>query len=268
MRRSLFTATVLGMALLSGAAEAGDTVRLYAAGSLRAALTETAKAYEQAFGATVETVFGASGLLRERIETGEGAHVFASANMAHPLRLRKDGRGGPVVMFARNKLCALTRPSVDASPDTLLEMMLRNDVKLGISTPKADPSGDYAWEVFAKADKIRPGAGAALDRKALKLTGGPDSAKAPAGRNQYAWVMESGQADVFLTYCTNAVLARKEAASLKSVALPPELSVGADYGLIVLKDAPPEASRLALFILSPDGQAILASYGFDAPTGQ
>ena len=112
------------------------------------------------------------------------------------------------------------------------------------------------------------GAGAALDRKALKLTGGPDSAKAPAGRNQYAWVMESGQADVFLTYCTNAVLARKEAASLKSVALPPELSVGADYGLIVLKDAPPEASRLALFILSPDGQAILASYGFDAPTGQ
>lgn len=258
-------ATVLGTAMLTGAANAAEPIRLYAAGSLRAALGDAAKAYQQAFGAKIETTFGASGLLRQRIEKGEAAHVFASANMEHPLRLRKDGRAGPVVLFARNRLCALTQSAIEAAPDTLLEAMLRSDVRLGTSTPKADPSGDYAWEVFAKADKIRAGARKTLEDKALELTGGPDSAKAPAGRNQYAWVMETGKADIFLTYCTNAVLARREVSELRIVPLPPALAVGADYGLTVLNGAPKEAFRLALFILSPEGQAILASYGFDAP---
>ena len=59
------------------------------------------------------------------------------------------------------------------------------------STPKADPSGDYAWRLSAKADKVKPGAEKALDAKAVKLTGGPTSEKAPKGRNQYGWVMET-----------------------------------------------------------------------------
>lgn len=264
MRFLVLAAVAAVMTLANAPANAGEPLRLYAAGSLRAALSDVAKAYRDAYGTPVDTVFGASGLLRQRIEKGEAAHVFASANMQHPQTLMKAGRGGPVALFARNKLCALARAAAGVTSETLLEKMLQGDVRLGTSTPKADPSGDYAWELFAKAGKIKPGADAALDEKALKLTGGPDSAKAPAGRNQYAWVMESGKADIFLTYCTNAVLARKEAVGLKIVDLPPELSVGADYGLIVLEHAPAEASRLALFILSPVGQAILASHGFDA----
>jgi ABC-type molybdate transport system substrate-binding protein len=38
-------------------------------------------------------------------------------------------------------------------------------VKLGTSTPLADPSGDYAWEVFRKADALRPGAFSKLEQK-------------------------------------------------------------------------------------------------------
>jgi ABC-type molybdate transport system substrate-binding protein len=67
---------------------------------------------------------------------------------------------------------------------------------------------------------------------------------------------------VFLTYCTNAVLARKEVPALQIVSLPEPLAVGADYGLIVRKDAPDAAWRLALFVLAPEGQGILADYGF------
>ncbi len=48
--------------------------------------------------------------------------------------------------------------------------------------------------------------------------------------------------------------------------MPDTLAVGADYGMTVMRDAPPDAYRLALFILSPDGQAILARHGFAAPT--
>ena len=38
--------------------------------------------------------------MRERIESGETAHLFASANMAHPRTLEKAGQGGPVAFFA------------------------------------------------------------------------------------------------------------------------------------------------------------------------
>ena len=106
--------------------------------------------------------------------------MFASANMEHPQALASAGKSGPVVLFARNRLCALVRPGLDVTPATLLDRMLDRSVKLGTSTPRADPSGDYAWEVFRKADAIRPGAGAALERKALQLTGGHASARAAA----------------------------------------------------------------------------------------
>jgi molybdate transport system substrate-binding protein len=116
--------------------------------------------------------------------------------------------------------------------------------------------------VFEKAEALRPGGFAALDAKALKLTGGPDSEKAPEGRNTYAWLMAQDRADVFLTYCTNAVLARQEAPELQIVSLPETLVVGANYGLIVRADAPATPRRLALFILAPEGQTILADCGF------
>jgi ABC-type molybdate transport system substrate-binding protein len=46
------------------------------------------------------------------------------------------------------------------------------------------------------------------------------------------------------------------------VTIPEELQVGPEYGLAVLKDAPPEAMLLALTILSPSGQKTLADSGF------
>ena len=72
------------------------------------------------------------------------------------------------------------------------------------------------------------------------------------------------EADLFLTYCTNAVLAAREVPSLEVIQVPSTLSVGASYGLIVLSQRA-EAARLALFLLSEEGQSILASHGFDAP---
>ncbi|GAA4216106.1 molybdenum ABC transporter molybdate-binding protein [Sagittula marina] len=237
-------------------------VTLYAAGSLKAALSDVAEDFTQATGTPVTTGFGPSGLMRERIESGETAHVFASANMRHPQTLAEAGKGGAVRLFARNQLCALARPDVAVTTETLLDVMLDEDFRLGTSTPKADPSGDYAFALFDKS-----GHADTLKGKALQLTGGPDSAKPPQGRNNYAWVMDSDQADVFLTYCTNAVLAQKEVPDLQIVPVPEALSVGADYGLIVLNDAQEGAQALADYILSPAGQAVLGDYGFDMVNG-
>ncbi len=254
----------LALCLIQPPIAHAETLKLFAAGSLKAALTEAARAYELANpGTKVETEFAASGLLRERIEKGEVAHVFASADTGHPKKLVEQGRAaGALAVFARNQLCALARPGLAVTSDTLLSVMLDQKTRLGTSTPRADPSGDYAFELFGKAEALKPGAKTALEAKALQLTGGPNSARAPEGRNLYAWVMESDKADVFLTYCTNAVLAQKEVAALQTIDLPKPLSVGADYGMIVMKDAPEAASKLAGFIRGEIGQGILTKYGF------
>ncbi len=262
-RTTLTLVALLGLgAAVGNAASAQEPVRLYAAGSLRAALTDVANAFKAETGIAVAGTYGASGLLRERIEKGEPAEVFASANMDHPQMLARSGRLGSVALFTRNEMCALVNPTIEVTADTLLIRMLDVSVRLGTSTPKADPSGDYAWEVFRKADVVRPGSFARLEAKAMQLTGGPQSPPPPPGRNVYGMLVDQGQADIFLTYCTNAVLARAETPALRQLTLPENLRVGADYGLGVATTARAEAKRFADFVLSPKGQAILTAQGF------
>ena len=87
-----------------------------------------------------------------------------------------------------------------------------------------------------------------------------------AGRLVYGWLVAEGRADIFLTYCTNARAAQKQNPGQQIVELPDTLSVGADYGLTVIDGAPPAAQAFANFIVSPEGEAILAGYGFAAGT--
>ena len=246
-------------------ANAEPAVTLFAAGSLTGALTEAAKSYGAASGVEVATSFGPSGQMRERIEAGEPATLFASADFGHPKKLYESGKAGPVVVFVRNRLCLLAKPGLSVDPTNPLAAMLDPAIKLGTSTPGTDPSGDYAWALFAKAEAVHPGAQAALEAKALQLVGGKGVAQPPAGRNATAWHMAEGRADLFLSYCTSGNVAAAELPGLQVLELPDALAVGADYGLAVLDgpgDQQAAAARFAMFILSPDGQAILARWGF------
>lgn len=263
MRAALALVALLAVGLPASAAE---PVLLHAAGSLKGVLTDVARRFEAAGGPPVQAKFAPSGLLRDEIAGGAKAQVFASANMNHPRSLASGGKAGPVVLFARNRLCALIRPGLALAPADILDRMLDPGIKLGSSTPKADPSGDYAFEAFAKADALRPGARAALEAKALQLTGGPNSPPAPKDRNLYGMIVETGGADIFLTYCTNAKAALAEVKGASMVDLPDALAVGADYGLTVISGSSEAAYRFALFILSSEAQAILREAGFAAPT--
>jgi len=182
--------------------------------------------------------------------------------MEHPQALSAAKKSGPVQLFARNRLCALVEAGLKVDSTSLLDRMLDPATKLATSTPKADPSGDYAFQVFAKAESIRPGARAALEKKALQLTGSAESAQPPAGRNVYGWHVGEGRADIFLAYCTAAREAQKQNPEQQIVELPESIAVGADYGLTVITGAPAAAERFAQFILSPAGQKILTGYGF------
>ena len=266
IRRCVGLTALMFTALAATAADAPD-VRLHAAGSLRAAMTDMAKAYSEVYGVTVTPIFGGSGLLKERLLQGEPGDVFASADMGNPQALTRAGKSGPTVLFAHNHLCAILRPALKATPATLLATLLNPSVKVGTSTPIGDPAGDYAWALFKKADALRPGSRATLEAKAVKIGNEPGSLSIPSGvTNAVAWLFKEKRADLFLAYCTGGAAVAAELPGTTMIHLPPALAVEANYGLTILKDANQgQAAQFALFILSPPGQKILADHGFDAP---
>jgi len=233
-------------------------LRILAAGSLRAFLTEHAAAE----GGAYELMFGPAGLLRERIESGEACDLFLSANMTHPRALAARA-GAMAIPFARNRLVAVARGEVGLRPNNFLERLVAPETRLGTSTPVVDPSGDYAVTMFAKAETLHTGAGEALRRKARHLVGGRDPAVVPEGRNAVAHFLTEGAADIFLSYWSGA---RSLAGAFDVVDPPPELMVIADYGLLVMAPATARGTAAAAFadsLLAERGQARLVAHGFE-----
>lgn len=239
---------------------------VHAAGSLRAALTEIARAFEREGGGAVRLTFAPSGLLKDRIAAGEPSEVFASANLTHPQALHDAGKAEPVQTFARNALCLLAAAGFQLQGRSVPQALLDPAVRVATSTPRADPAGDYAFELFDRIEAAgHAGAAATLKAKALQLTGGPNSAPAPAGRSAYGALMADGRAELFVTYCTNAVQARQEVPALQVLPVPAAINVAAAYGITVVRPATPAATAFVGFVFGPQGQRVLAAHGFSAP---
>jgi molybdate transport system substrate-binding protein len=158
----------------------------------------------------------------------------------------------------------LARPGIVLDDSRVVDLLLDPAVRVGTSTPGADPSGDYAWAFFRNVDGERPGAFAALSAKALQLTGGdidPRQQDAP-----YADILLNARtADVFITYCTNAVATVRREPRLTWVRIPAALNVGAVYGIGVTNAATPGGAAFVAFALGSQGRAILERFGFEVP---
>ena len=263
MRTLLLVA--LCFAATSGLARA-DEVRVLAAGSLREVMGGIGELYKAATGATVTADFGPSGVLRERIEKGEKTDLFASADMGHPLDLLADGRATRVDMFTRNELCAFAAPEVGLTQANFIDRLLDPAVKLGTSTPKADPAGDYTWLMFHRTDAIHPGAFTTLDQKAQQIVGGPTNNAPVGGKDPAAAALIAGRIDVMIGYCSGAKRMQSQVPDVQMVPVPKDIAAGPEYGLAILKGADPRAEDFALYMLSPEGQQIFAQFRF-APVG-
>jgi molybdate transport system substrate-binding protein len=255
----------IGVAAMIGAARA-DELHVLAAGSLREVIGEIGARYNDATGVVVTADFGPSGVLRERIEKGEKADLLASADMGHPLKLLGDGRATRADMFTRNALCAFATPKAGLPQANFIDRLLDPVVKLGTSTPKADPAGDYTWLMFHKIDALHPGAYAKLDQKAQQIVGGPTNNAPVDGKDPAAAALIAGKIDVMIGYCSGAKRMQSQVPDIQTVAIPKAIAAGPEYGLAILKGADPRAEDLALYMLSPEGQQIFAQFGF-APVG-
>jgi len=255
----------LCFATTSGLARA-DELRVLAAGSLREVIGAIGERYKAATGTIVTADFGPSGVLRERIEKGEKADLFASADMGHPLQLLADGWAIRVDLFTRNELCAFAAPKVGLTQANFMDRLLDATVKLGTSTPKADPAGDYTWAMFHKIDAAHEGAFTTLDQKAQQIVGGPTNNAPVDGKDPAAAALIAGRIDVMIGYCSGAKRMQSQVPDVQMVPVPKNIAAGPEYGLAILKGADARAKDLALYMLSPEGQQIFAQFGF-APVG-
>jgi molybdate transport system substrate-binding protein len=260
---------VVASVTVASAAHAAETVEIFAAGSLRGVVGELAKEAGPALDIEVKSSFGGSGLMRERIEKGETPDLFLSADVGSPRKLAAAGRTVvPAIAFARNRMCILSRSSAHVTARNLVDRLLAKGVRVKTSTPVADPAGDYAWAIFDRIDALRPGSGALLKSRAqdlMSLTATPTTPTQSAA----AALFLSNQVDMSITYCSAAPSLEKEVSGLTSLVVPPQLDPHPLYGAAVLSNKP-QALRLALFLLSDKGQAIIAREGLvplvEAPT--
>ncbi len=226
--------------------ESTTTVLVSAAASLTDAFAEAASAFEDANpGFDVVLNLAGSATLREQILEGAPADVFASANTSNMDQVVAGGEvAGETRVFATN-LLQIAVPAGNPSGVTGLHDFGNEDLLIGLCAEEV-PCGDFAREALATAGVIP-----AVD------TNEPDV-------RSLLTKIEVGELDAGITYATDVASAR---GAVDGVPIPEHHNVVAEYVIAVLANAPnPDAAGdFVDFLLSDEGQAILAGYGFASP---
>jgi molybdate transport system substrate-binding protein len=243
---------LVGLVLLGACGDDGEaaapvtdqgTITVFAAASLSDAFTEVGAAFEAEHeGVTVAFNFASSSALRQQIVGGAPADVFASANSSQMEQVFQAGEATTSAPFARNRLAIAVPPGNPAGVTGLADFA-DGDLLLGLCAEQV-PCGQFGREALAGAG-VEP----SIDTNA------------PDVRALLAQV-ESGDLDAGIVYRTD-VLAAGDA--VDSVDIPADQDVAATYPICVLTNAgePGLAQAFVDFVLADDGQAILATHGFD-----
>lgn len=173
---------------------------LFAAGSLKKSLPSFIEHYQQQTKEKWVLTFGPAGLLRERIEQGETCHLFLSADKANSQQLVDKGIASTFAPFIANQLCITAKKACVNEADNWLSLLANPLLTLAISTPKADPSGDYSWQLFDKIEKEMPQLGQQLKERACSLVGGKHSIAIPNGEIAAHYLITSQHTDLFIGY--------------------------------------------------------------------
>lgn len=236
------------------------TLKVMAAGSLRHVWPAIVSAFQHGYPAGIDTQFGPAGILRQRIEQGEVCDLFVSASITHPQALLQAGLAQQIAICCHNVLCLSVRSDrVDPTADWL-DLLRDPTLRLAISTPGCDPCGDYAWHLFERIAQQDRELGQWLKQRALQLVGGRDSLPIPQGMLASAWLIQSGQADIFIGYRSYAHLLQPND-GIHTVLIPEDWQKRADYGYAVCR---PAGKPLAERLLTREGQDIFIKAGFAA----
>lgn len=236
---------------------AGGELTIYGAASLKGALDKAKAAYEAANpGMTLTISTNSSAALETQIEQGAPADVFLSADQANPRKLFDAGLAdGPPVTFAGNKLTVVV-PSDNPAGITSPADLAKPGIKI-IAAGDTVPITKYANQLVANLAKE---AGYPTDFVAAytaNIASKEDNVSALIAK------VELGEGDAGIVYVTDAKASNK----VKTLDVPDSANVPATYDGVVVKASPNAAAAKAFldWFVGPDGQAILASFGFLPP---
>jgi molybdate/tungstate transport system substrate-binding protein len=261
---------------------------VFGAGTLDTPFTAELAAFKQQNpGVTIHSQFGASAdMIRDITQLGQPDDVVGSADYSLIPQLMSDPSAPHAAWylgFVSNQITfAYTSHSKGASQLTSsnwYKVLAEPGVRIGRSNPAADPSGYQILQMLQLAQGYYhdPGLSAAV------LKNSPDSSVAETETSLLA-ALQSGQIDYLAIYRSDALEQH-----LKYIALPAQInlsdpsmaaayakvtihagSLGAltakpiIYGLTIPSNAPDAAlaQKFIAFVLSRQGQAIMASNGF------
>ena len=253
--------SLLAAATLPSAAQpAAQTVEIYSAGSAGNMIRALSKEPGLA-GIEIKLTASPAGGLRDRILAGEKPDLFLSADMASPHKLEAAGRTMmPVLAYAQNHMCLTVRSSLGVTENNIAERMLAKGTRIKTNEPIVDPGGDFAYAIFDRIDALHKGAGQILRDKAESVAEATKSAQVLPGHSAVASQFINNHIDMVIGFCSVASATPKEVPDVTIVPFPPALDPDPVYGMAVLS-AKPEALRVALFLLSERGQAIVKDAG-------
>ena len=231
-------------------------LNVFAAASLTDAFSEIGKDFEAAYpGTTVTFNFAGSQALRTQIEEGAPADVFASANKTEMDTLVAEAfvMPGTPQVFLNNKLVVIL-PANNTAGLTRLEDLATPGVKLVLAAEEV-PVGKYARQAL---DQMNSGFGSDFkDQVLANVVSNEDNVR------QVVAKVQLGEADAGIVYTSDAVAAPE----LKTIEIPPESNVIAQYPIAVLTQSANSDLGITFieYVLSSEGQGILQKWGFASP---
>lgn len=236
---------------------------VFAAASITGALTDIAQEYEAAHPDTkIVLNFDNSQALCTQIDHGARADLFLSASPTQMTALQGKGAidNDTVRIVAKNQL-ALIVPDANAAGIYGVSDLARPGIRLVLGTGTA-PFGDYTRQVIAKmADDEAYGP---EFRDAVMANVISEEPTVPS----LVAKLRLGEADAGIAYVSDVSAGDRDA--LTTIPLPEQYAVIATYPLGILTGSRSREQALAFaeYIVSPEGTAVLARYGFaPAPGG-
>ena len=228
------TTRLVAILLLLGAcgAEGENSLQVFAASSLADAFGAIETAFEADHDVDVVLNLAASSALREQILAGAPADVFASANQSNLDAVTDDSQ-----LFATNRLQIVVPADNPGAVDDLVDLA-RDDLLVGLCAVEV-PCGALAREALDDA-----GVTASVDTEE------------PDVRSLLAKVV-GGELDVGIVYRTDVLAAGDAVRGI-------DLEAVTAYPIAALTDDD-IAADFVDFVLSDDGQAMLAAHGFGPP---
>ena len=234
-------------------ATATQTLTVFAAASLTDAFTEIGATFDAANpGVTTTFNFAGSQALRTQIEEGAPVDVFASASGKEMDTLVTSSfvtKDVPQI-FLTNKLIVIL-PADNPAALIKLEDLANPGIKLVLAAEEV-PVGKYARQAL---DLMDASFGMGFKDKVLaNVVSNEDNVK------QVVAKVQLGEADAGIVYISDSIAAP----DLKSIEIPADLNVIAKYPIapLVKSENADLAAQFIEYVLSTEGQAVLAKWGF------